>query len=231
MLPGALRTSFNLGEWGHLLAGIADVALFDLPGHGKSDAPDKATVAEMAEIMAEAIRAGFPGRRALLVGESLGGTIALAIGGLDDPGPVCAVFAADPPMTTTKLWAVHFNFKMTLSKIEGEHFFQRLGRDAFGSASDDLVEIIYYPLLGALKVPALIAAGDIPLQPPRSLTTAPSLFDGVDEFVAAELFPGKVEFERITECGHLVLADAPDRCIAIIRRLLAEHIADPERIR
>jgi pimeloyl-ACP methyl ester carboxylesterase len=227
MLPGALRTSLNLGEWGDRLAGMADVALFDLPGHGKSAAPEKATVAEMAEIMAEAIGAAFPGRRALLVGESLGGTIGLALGGLDDPGPVCAVFAADPPMTTTKLWAVHLNFRMTSGKADGESFFHRLGRDTFGITPDGLVEIVYYPLLGALKVPVLIATGDVALQPPRSMTRAPSLFDGVDQFVAAELFPGKVEVERIADCGHLLLVDAPDACIAIIRRLLAEHVAEP----
>jgi pimeloyl-ACP methyl ester carboxylesterase len=225
MFPGALRVSFNLGEWGGLLTEVADVALFDLPGHGKSAAPDGATVAELAEIMAEAIRAAFPGRRALLVGESFGGTIGLAVGGMVDPGPVRAVFAADPPMTTTKLWPVHLNFSATLSKIEEEGFFHRMARDAFGSTPDGLVEIVYYPLLGDLRLPTLIAAGDLALQPPRSLTRPPSIFDKVDEFVVGELYPGKVEFLRIADCGHLLLSDARDTAVAIIRRMLADHVA------
>jgi pimeloyl-ACP methyl ester carboxylesterase len=227
MLHGALRSAAVLGGWGERLAGIADVALVDLPGHGNSNAPDQASVAGMTPILAEAIRTAFPGRRALLVGESLGGTIGLAIGGLDDPGPVRAVFAADPPITTTKLWSVHGNFRKVMGQGPGETFVDRLGRDTFGMTTDGLREIVYYPLIGALKLPAVIATGDVPLQPPRILSKVTSLFDGVDQFVAGKLYPGKVRIERIPDCGHLLLLEAPEACLTIIRRMMAEHLGEP----
>ena len=227
MLHGALRSAGVLGGWAERLAGIADVALLDLPGHGRSAVPPEASVAAMTEIVAEAIATGFPDRRAVLVGESLGGTIGLALGGMDDPGPVRAVFAADPPITTTKLWSVHGNFRKLMGQGPGETFVDRLARDTFGMTADGLTEIVYYPLIGALKLPAVIATGDVPLQPPRPLSKPTSLFDGVDQFVASELYPGKVTVERIADTGHLLLLEAPDRCLEIIQRMLAEHVGEP----
>ena len=51
----------------------------------------------------------------------------------------------------------------------------------------------------------------------------------VDSFVLATAYAGKAEFVRVANCGHLLLADAPDECLAMIKRLLAEHVSTPER--
>lgn len=221
LLHGALRQSGHLDQWVDQLEGVCDVVLLDLPGHGRSVAHGPASVAGMAETLHEAICSNLSGRNVLIVGESVGGTIALAIAGLRELGPVRAVFAADPPMTTAKLWSVARAFQEARFAASPEGFVERFGRETFGLFDGGIEEIIYYPLIGALRTPAVIATGDIPLLPPRWLDGVTCLFDPVDHFVVETFYPGKVTVEQIHGCGHLLLIDAPSACRAIILRLLS----------
>jgi len=227
LLHGALRNAAVLLPWADLLSEVADVVLVDLPGHGRSATIAPASVVAMADAVHEALKAALPGRQLLLVGESLGGTVALAIGGQADPDWLRAVFAADPPVTTAKLWSVADNFRRVIASQPDNPFFARFGRDAFGITPDDIEEIIYYPLVGALRMAALIVTGDIRLLPPRRLNGVTCLFDPVDQFVVANLYPDKARIHRIANCGHLVLTDAKEECLGLIRELLAEHMTAP----
>jgi pimeloyl-ACP methyl ester carboxylesterase len=227
-LHGALRRAELLADWGDRLADVADVVLVDLPGHGESTPIDSGALPVLADIICRTLEEALAGRRVLLVGESVGGTIALAIAGKPDLGPVRAVFAAEPPLTTAKQWSVAFNFRAYCVKHPQHAYAVVLGRDFFGIMPDGVEERIYYPVLGDLKVPTFIAAGDVPLAPPRNtLGLSTTVWDEVDSFVLETAYPGKAEFVRLADCGHLLLADAPDRCLAIIKRLLAEHVAAP----
>lgn len=226
-LHGALRSAGVFVPWVDLLGDTADVVLVDLPGHGRSLPIPSATVAAMADAVHDALRAASPGRQVLLVGESLGGTIALAIGGQADPSWLRAVFAADPPLTTAKLWSVINRFRRLVAEAADNPFVNRLGRDAFGIMPDSVDERIYYPLVGALRVPALIATGDLALLPPRTVAGLTCLFDPVDEFVVAQLYPGKAPVHHLANCGHLLLIDAKERCLELIRGLIAEHMETP----
>ncbi|HEX4712952.1 alpha/beta fold hydrolase [Phenylobacterium sp.] len=223
-LHGALRNASVLAPWGDLLAGVAEVVILELPGHGRSEPIASATVQAMAEAIHEALADAFSDRRVLLVGESLGGTIALAIGGIADPAWLRAVFAADPPVTTAKLWSVDNNFRRLLEREPNHPFAARLGRDAFGISADDIEEIIYYPLIGALRVPTLIATGDVRLLPPRRLKGVTCLFDAVDRFVVERLYPDRARVHQIANCGHLLLVEAEAECLALIKSTLAEHV-------
>ncbi|KRB41977.1 hypothetical protein ASE02_03965 [Phenylobacterium sp. Root700] len=216
-----------LTHWADLLAEHADVMLMDLPGHGRSTTAGAASISGMAATLHEAICAGLAGRRVLIMGESLGGTIALSLGGMAELGPIRAVFAADPPVTTGKLWTVANAFRRHMGNSAEETFVDRLGRETFGITPNGVEELIYYPLIGGLRVPTVIATGDIPLLPPRQLSGVTCLFDPVDQFVARTLYPGKTEIELIANCGHLLLVDAPSACLDIVRRMLAEHLNAP----
>jgi pimeloyl-ACP methyl ester carboxylesterase len=227
-LHGALRSAGALADWADILGECADVVLVDLPGHGRSDPLIPATVQGLAESVHHALRHVLTGRQALLVGESLGGLISLAIGGHADPGPIRAVFAADPPITAAKLWNVASAFRGAMSLHPDDTLLASLGWEVFGITPGDAVERIYYPLIGALRVPTVIATGDIPLLPPRQIDATPCLFDAVDCFVTEHLYPGKVQIIRIPNSGHLLLTHATDACLAPIVTLLAEHcIAQP----
>jgi pimeloyl-ACP methyl ester carboxylesterase len=224
ILHGALRHSGVVANWAALLADDADVVLMDLPGHGRSFA-GASDIPGMAQAIGQAIGAAMPNRRVLLVGESLGGTVALAVGGLADLGPVRAVFAADPPLTTAKLWNVQANFRTVMGKSAEETFVDRFGRDAFGILPEGLDERIYYPLIGALRVPAVIATGDVPLLPLRRTATVTCVFDAVDRFVVETVYPGKAVIEPIEGCGHLLMTQAPQALLPIVRRMLADIAA------
>jgi len=223
-LHGALRRSEALLPWAELVRPF-DAVFVDLPGHGRSSSLGSASIDGMAEAVHQALAAALPARRVLLVGESLGGTIALAVGGMQD-GPVKAVFAADPPMTTGKLWNLASVLRSTLAESTGPTFLGRLARETFGIFPDRVEERIYYPLLAALQVPTVIATGDIPLLPPRRLSGVACLFDDVDRFVVQTLYPGKAQLEQIPNCGHVMLEQAEEACLKIIRSLLVTLAAE-----
>ena len=222
-LHGALRYAAMLEFWAGSLGEAADVVLLDLPGHGASPPQDDASLDAMADTVDSAIRLNLAGRRVLLVGESIGGTIALRIGGGPE-GPVKAILAADPPLTTAKLWNVAASFRQAFEREPQNAFLRRFARDAFGLADDGVEERIYYPLLGRLRMPATILTGDIPLMPPRPVVGATSVFDAVDRFVADTFYPGKVEIEQIPDCGHLVLVQAHERCRQFLLRRLTDDL-------
>jgi pimeloyl-ACP methyl ester carboxylesterase len=225
-LHGAWRRAEVFEPWADLLADVADVVLVDLPGHGQSDPIAGASVAAMADCVHEALRAALPGRQVLLVGESLGALIALTIGGETDRQPVKAVFAVDPPFTTAKLWSVGQTVRHHVTQGKFSEFGIRLAKESFGLSGDEAEEIIYYPLIGELRVPTVIATGDLSLLPPRRVKGLTCLFDTVDRFVLEQLYPGKVEVQQFADCGHLLLIDAKDRCLQIIKGMLAKHLAD-----
>jgi pimeloyl-ACP methyl ester carboxylesterase len=224
-LHGALRNSGVLVDWAERLDAVADAVFFDLPGFGQSDPIGEASVAGMAECVFTAIKAAFPGRPVLIVGESLGGTVALAVGGLAGHTPVKAVFAADPPMTTGKLWSVARAHWAAMAQSESDTFIYRFADKVFGLTDSGVEERIYYPLLGRLRVPAVIGRGDVALFPAGRANGNITLFDDVDVFVLENFYAEKAQIEQIENCGHLMLTEAIDPCRAIIDRLLATHLA------
>jgi len=226
-LHGSLRNSRALEDWPARIDPVADGVLFDLPGHGKSDPIAVPSVGGLAGRVLGGLRAAFPDRHVLLVGESLGGTLALAIGSVTEQNPVKAVFAADPPMTTAKLWNVAITHRLAMAKQEPDSFVHRLSDLVFGLKPNAVEERIYYQLLGSLRVPAVIATGDVPLLPQRAKQLDTSIFDSVDQFVAKKLYPDKAQIERVPNCGHLMLIDAVQPCEAMIQRMLATHFAFP----
>ena len=226
-MHGALRSAAVLQSWADILATEADVVLVDLPGHGRSSPIASATVEAMAGLVHEVLRAALPDRQIVLVGESMGGTIALAIGGLADPAWIRAILAADPPVTMAKQWTVADNFRRLIAREPNHAVAIQVGREVFGISQDDIAEIIYYPLIGHLRTPTLIATGDIALLPPRRVNGITCLFDAVDQFVVSQLYPGKASIRRISNCGHLLLVDAKDECRKLVVELLQQYTDAP----
>ena len=180
---GALRNAEVLAHWGEVLKDVADVVLVDLPGHGRSASLMPATIDAMATSVHEALCTALRGRYVLLVGESLGGLVTLAIGGRAEVGPIHGILAADPPLTTAKQWQVADNFRSAMLRTPEDAFLASFGHEVWGISANKVEERIYYPLIGALRIPAVIATGDIPLLPPRTISDVACLFDDVDRFV------------------------------------------------
>jgi pimeloyl-ACP methyl ester carboxylesterase len=174
-LPGFSRSAAQLAHWKDLLP--AEVRLFDLPGHGKAPPIETPTLANIAERFIEQIP-----RDALIVGESLGGLVALKMAASG-----YRVVALEPPLSTAKLWVLR---QVLLQVVEREvaipwmaPFLEGLFGVSPGKAPRALN---YWPLLDEAVGPVDVVAATEPLWPirPIDLTVAntPSVLDEVDAY-------------------------------------------------
>ncbi len=226
MIHGALRWSEPLSDWADDLADVADLVLIDMPGHGRSDPILPASVEVLANRVARGVRVGLADREVLLVGESLGGLVALTIAGLADPGPVRAVLAFDPPLATKKLRSTHSNLKKYMREHPAESaFIQSLAFEVFGMSGEAIEERIYYPVIGRLRVPAMIVTGDQALYPHHARSAVACLVDEVDRFVLGEFYADKVAVRQIEDGDHRLLTHRKPECLALIKEMLAQITA------
>jgi pimeloyl-ACP methyl ester carboxylesterase len=216
MLHGALRHSGVLAGWVAQLEPRFGVLLVDLPGHGRSPPCGTASVRSFAENIGDALEPFIRNRPTLVVGESLGGLIALALGGINPPS-VKGVIAADPPLTTAKLWHVVDALKSAKAAYPDNRFIQEFARNIFGVGDGgEAIERNYYPILGDLRIPGLVMTGDLPLFPRRAVNGTPCLLDDVDRWVIETVFSDKVTLTQVPGSGHLLLTDAQHACLQLI---------------
>lgn len=212
MIHGALRNSSVLFEWVNLCGDEFDVVFVDLPGHGRSSSPATATIEGIATSVGDAITAALGKREIVVVGESLGGLVALALGGLQLQ-PIRGIIAADPPLTMSKLWHVRRAMSDAVAGTPDNQFLKSLALNVFGVGADEAAhERIYYDLVEKIHVPVLILTGDVPLFPVRSCNAVPCLIDDVDRHVVGRLAANKVEFKTVADCGHVLLVEAGEQC-------------------
>ena len=223
-LHGFLRSPEYMLQWLDPLADVADVLLVDIPGHLRSTGLASPTLDAMADWIHEGLKVGLAGRRALLVGESLGGLIAMRIAGDAGPTPVRAVLAVDPPMTTSKQWTIGVTVEQMVRSI-GPGDIANLAEAIFGIFGNRREERIYYPLLADLKAPVTLATGDNPLMPPRSGAVHPCLLDAVDRYVIDACYPGAVDIRTFTGGHHLLLETVVEPMRQLIVELLERQVS------
>jgi pimeloyl-ACP methyl ester carboxylesterase len=216
MIHGALRHSGVLFDWLHLGEPEFDVVFVDLPGHGRSPPTTTVTIENFAANVGDAVTAALGNRAVVVVGESLGGLVALAMGGLHI-GPIRGIIAADPPLTMAKLWHVRNAISSAITSDPANRFLQAFALNIFGVDSNGGVhERIYFPLIEQSQVPVLILTGDVPLFPARNVNAVPCLVDDVDRYVVSRFTGGIAQFKIVSGCGHLLLIDAKQKCRSMI---------------
>jgi pimeloyl-ACP methyl ester carboxylesterase len=215
ILPGFARLAPQYAHWTGLLP--AEVRVLDLPGHGPTAPPlGEPSLPRLAAYYAEAIPPG-----AVVVGESLGGLIALELAATGHPA-----IAVEPPLSMAKQWIMH----RLLPGVVADHavdapwmadFVLRL----FGVAAGEPPRSLnYWPLLDRAKAPVhVIAAVGIPLWPMRrmdlTVENTPSVLDEVDAYLL-ERRPD-IGFHRIAG-PHTLLTERVEACRALLTRLLGE---------
>ncbi|MDB5423052.1 MAG: hypothetical protein JWQ29_468 [Phenylobacterium sp.] len=195
-LPGFGRGAAQLAAWRTLLPGPVEV--LPLPS-GKVE----------IDALADHYAATVP-TDALVVGESFGGLIALALAGKGFRAVV-----VDPPLTTQKQWAVQYGVRTLLAASPSDHDLHALAAGLLGIMCDGKnEERIYYPLLDALTVPVDIVTGNVPLWPYRGdgLNRACCL-DDVDRYIVSG--HPLVTLHEI-EGPHALLDASPEACLKII---------------
>jgi pimeloyl-ACP methyl ester carboxylesterase len=210
-LPGFSRSAAMLAPWKTLLD--ADVRIFDLPGHAGEPAIDDPSLAGLA--------AHYTARlppEAMIVGESLGGLIALKMAASG-----YRAVAIDPPLSAAKLWMLHPMLEGIVRQNPGAAWMAPFVDACFGVAVGRAPQMRnYWPLLDDLAAPVQIIAASEPLWPMRGDLTAqtlPSVLDEVDAYQLAR--HPKVKF-RIVQGPHTLLTDAA----VAIRPVLIEAIGE-----
>lgn len=169
-LPGFLCLASDLNLWRDLLP--AEVRTMDLPGQAGTAPIADQTVAGLVDHFAAIIP-----REAFVVGESLGGLIALGLAGR---GHRAAAF--DPPLATAKSWQLHRGIPSSVAARPYRPWLPDFVANIFGAMPDGSIEERnYWPLLDALDAPAHIFAASEPLWPIRESDTVHSVLDEVDE--------------------------------------------------
>lgn len=193
-IPGVGRTSADLAGW-----------LDRLPGSSVADYPrlENPTLDGYVEHFAQVIPPG-----SFVVGESLGGLVALGLAGRGYPG-----LAVDPPLTTAKQWTLRLSTVQRAFTLKSP-IFTALAANLFGYMPDGTVEDrIYYPMLDQISAPFGIVTGSIALWPQGGDPYRPCMIDDVDAYVISQT---DVELFKVAG-GHLALSENPVALLALIR--------------
>ena len=212
MLPGFARPAAMLERWAAILPG--EVRIFDLPGHGAEPAIPGITLAKAADAYCERIPPD-----ALVIGESLGGLIALEMA---TRGYRAAV--VDPPLAPQKLWILQGVVPQILQRNAGVAWLPEFVAAFFGIRPDGAVEPRnYWPLLDALPRPVDVIAATLPLWPVRQISlapdTTPSVLDETDAWHLAR--HPNVRFQQV-EGPHTLLTDAEAAMWPVLAKIVAE---------
>lgn len=105
-ISGLLRYTALLAPWRERLASDYDVAFWNLPGHGGVPPLPVNTLDTFTRALCADLERVAKGRPVVVVGESLGGLVAMSLP--DQPTfPLKAVIAVDPPISTGELTQLH----------------------------------------------------------------------------------------------------------------------------
>jgi pimeloyl-ACP methyl ester carboxylesterase len=208
LIHGAMRSCGDLGAWFDLLEPDADVVLAALPGHGTAPKLTADGLEAFIIGILAGVRTLLAKRRVLIVGESLGGLVAL---GLNAHGYHSVTL--DPFFSTQKLWPMESSVRQAMGRgveLDGDFLFE-----VFGLRDGVLVEERDYGgVLDRLSAPALVVTGDVPLNPPRDVAFTPSLTDEEDHALLAA--HPNVRVRVLAGAGHDLLGDAQLACRELI---------------
>lgn len=222
-LHGAARTGKVLYHWANELEELADVYCIDLPGHGASELPKgkPTNLDTVAERVASIVQGPLSGRKVVLVGESVGGLIALKLAGMTGLTNIVGVLAADPPTSSRKLWHVQGNYLKLLAQRDELDGIVTFFEGIFGYDGLDIDGKVYYDVYRQVSRPAVILTGDFHLNPFQNANTVPMcLFDEVDVAVMEIIGNANLSIRELGNSNHLLLSDRVAEARTEILKLL-----------
>lgn len=211
VLPGFASEA---AQYAAAAEGLADdLRLMNLPGHAGEPLPATYDLAALADWVAARVP-----RDALVVGESLGGLIALE---LATRGFRAVAF--EPPLSTAKLWTLHDAVTERLGRNPGVSWLAPYVEAVFGvSPNREIIERDRWGLLDRLPAPTDIVAGDVPLGPRRRLKDGEPIPTVLDDADGARLARHpNVRFRRIAG-PHGLLSQSPETSRPMLAELIAQ---------
>lgn len=196
----------------------ATVLAAQLPGHF-SPQLSEVSVQAYAAAFGEVLQNQVGGRPILVVGDSIGGVVALAI-----PNPGLMRLVLDPPLRTAFLWSMQsFCERIYAQQPDKREFLEKI----FAFDGTKFGDVDYTPLI---HTPARVLMGEIPRDPPREWQRMPSLL-GEEERQILMAAPG-IRTSLVRNIGHVIVW-FEEMLVQVIRdelaRVLAAHEAGAPR--
>lgn len=208
LLHGAFEKHKKLLSWSELWAASYDVALVDLPGHGQSDPPSPVTMDSYIGELRWLVGTYFANRRVVIVGDSFGGLLGIALGN-DPPPNFAGVVALDPLLATAKQWSIMDLIPRVLDGQPEGSFRRMFAANVMGMAQSPPEDRRYYFYVEGVRVPAIVLAGAEPLGVRREVT-GPSLLDDDDRAFLTE----RLKLAVIPDVGHQLVLQRPAESFA-----------------
>lgn len=208
LLHGAFEKHKKLLPWSELWRASYDVALADLPGHGQSDPPSPVSMGAYIDELRWLVGTHFVQRRVVIVGDSFGGLLGIALG--NDPTPNLAGAAAlDPLLATAKQWSIMDLIPRVLDGQPEGGFRRAFAANVMGMAQTPPEDRRYHFYIEGVRVPAIVLAGAEPLGVRRDVT-GPSLLDDDDRRFLTE----RLKLAVIPGVGHQLVLQRPAETFA-----------------
>jgi pimeloyl-ACP methyl ester carboxylesterase len=178
LLHGAFEKHKKLLPWAELWSGAYDVALADLPGHGQSDPPSPITLEAYIEEVRWLVADHFRRRRVVIVGDSFGGLLGVALGN-NPPANLAGAVSMDSLLSTAKQWSIQDILPRVLEGQPAGSFRRLFATNVMGMGGATVEDHDYRHYIEGARIPILMLAGDVPLGEKREVAH-PSLLDDGD---------------------------------------------------
>jgi|GEM_PF-4146712 len=223
VLPGSFRPAHMLQPAARLLADDYDMLLVDFPGFGATAIVEPASIASFAAHAHDLVEAVVPGRDVLLVGESIGGAVAMALG-LRLAQRLVASVLLDPPVSAAALATARDYLRRGTAGATMDAFFSDYvdgtGMLGDGSAAG------YWPQLRALaeRAPLLVLSGG--RFDWQGAMSPGALFSPADAALAAAWQIAGLGIVRVPTAGHLLFQENPGESATAVKNFVAATFAD-----
>lgn len=217
LLHGAYEKHKKLLPWAELWRAAYDVALVDLPGHGQSDAPAPVTLEAYIDELRWIVASHFGKRRVVIVGDSFGGLLGVALGN-HPPDNLAGVVSMDSLLSTAKQWSIQDLLPKVLDGQPEGSFRRLFATNVMGMGGGEAEDRNYRAYIDGVKVPVLMLAGEVPLGQRRDVAW-PSLLDDEDRV----FLRGRSLLEVIPGVGHQLVVQKPQETFAAAETFVRER--------
>ena len=215
LLHGAYEKHKKLLPWAALWQADYDVALLDLPGHGQSDPPANVTLEAYIDELRWIVASHFGKRRVVIVGDSFGGLLGVALGN-DPPTNLVGVVSMDSLLSTAKQWSIQDLLPKVLDGQPEGSFRRQFATNVMGMGAGETEDRSYRFYVEGVRVPVLMLTGDIALGERRDVVW-PSLLDEADR----EFLRARSRLEVIPGVGHQLVVQKPQETLAAAQGFVA----------
>lgn len=208
LLHGAFEKHKKLLPWSETWAAHYDVALADLPGHGQSAPPATISFDSYIEELRWLVGEHYAARRVVVVGDSFGGLLGIALGNAP-PANLAGVVALDPLLSTAKQWSILDLLPRILDNQPPDGFRRLFASHIMGMSENPPENRDYAFYVVGARVPVMVLTGTEALGEKRDVA-GPSLLDDADRAFLRR----HVTLGVIPDVGHQLVLQRPAETFA-----------------